>query len=137
VIVLAKLSLHGKKTENDVSHIYFENLKMLRAISVVQSHLQRYVEPSAEPTPVATTLPDALLPLGPGILTNNTSGVPIIVVCTKADHIDDNADVAGGGMVKGKSDEWEERTDGIMQILRTICMKCRSILISFNLFSQS
>ena len=29
-----------------------------------------------------------------------------------------------GGMVKGKGGEWEERTDGIMQILRTICLKC-------------
>ena len=29
-----------------------------------------------------------------------------------------------GGMVKGKGDEWEERTDGIMQILRTVCLKC-------------
>jgi hypothetical protein len=27
-------------------------------------------------------------------------------------------------MVKGKGDEWEERTDGIMQILRTVCLKC-------------
>ncbi|KAJ3888612.1 hypothetical protein GG344DRAFT_89867 [Lentinula edodes] len=26
-------------------------------------------------------------------------------------------------MVKGKGGEWEERTDGIMQILRTICLK--------------
>lgn len=136
-MVLAKLLLHGKKTENDVSRMFFERLNMLRAISVVQSHLQRYVEPSAEPTPVATTLPDALLPLGPGLLTNNTSGVPIIVVCTKADHIDDNADVAGGGMVKGKSDEWEERTDGIMQILRTICMKCRFLFTVCRLCSSS
>ena len=29
-----------------------------------------------------------------------------------------------GGMVKGKGGEWEERTDGIMQILRKICLKC-------------
>jgi hypothetical protein len=27
-------------------------------------------------------------------------------------------------MVKGKGDEWEERTDGIMQILRAVCLKC-------------
>ena len=56
--------------------------------------------------------------------------MPIIVVCTKADLIDDNNDLVGagtsgmGGMVKGKGDEWEERTDGIMQILRAVCLKC-------------
>lgn len=55
----------------------------------------------------------------------------IVVVCTKADLIDDNSDIAGvgasgmGGMVKGKGGEWEERTDGVMQVLRTICLKCR------------
>jgi len=55
--------------------------------------------------------------------------VPITVVCTKADLIDDNNDLVGagasgmGGMVKGKGDEWEERTDGVMQILRTVCLK--------------
>lgn len=32
-----------------------------------------------------------------------------------------------GGMVKGKGDDWEERTDGIMQILRTICLKCECV----------
>jgi len=72
--------------------------------------------------------------------------VPIIVVCTKADLIDDNNDLVGagasgmGGMVKGKGDEWEERTDGIMQILRTVCLKCtpRSIhLFSFPLISST
>ena len=51
-------------------------------------------------------------------------------MCTKADLIDDNNDLVGagasgmGGMVKGKGDEWEERTDGIMQILRAVCLKC-------------
>ena len=66
----------------------------------------------------------------PGALTNNTAGVPILVACTKADLIDDNNDIAGagaagmGGMVKGKGGEWEERTDGIMQVLRTICLRC-------------
>ncbi|KAF8258590.1 hypothetical protein EI94DRAFT_1774165 [Lactarius quietus] len=71
----------------------------------------------------------AILPLGPGIFTHNTAGVTIIVACTKADLIDDNTDLVGagasgmGGMVKGKGDEWEERTDGIMQILRAICLK--------------
>ena len=54
-----------------------------------------------------------------------------MVVCTKADLIDEGNDIIGsgpsgmGGMVKGKGGEWEERTDSIMQILRTICLKCR------------
>src|SRR5258708_16644830 len=39
---------------------------------------------------------------------------------------DDDIGVASGmgGMVKRKGEEWEERTDGIMQILRTVCLKC-------------
>jgi dynein light intermediate chain 1 len=94
----------------------------------VQSYIQRYTEPSSEPLPANTSLNETLLPLAPGILTHNTSGIPIIVVCTKADLIDDSSDAAGGGMVKGKSDEWEERTDGIMQVLRTVCLKCRLLL---------
>ncbi|KAI0311026.1 dynein light intermediate chain-domain-containing protein [Amylostereum chailletii] len=96
----------------------------------LQAHIQHYTEPSTEPiSATATTLQGTILPLGPGTLTHNSGGVPIIVACTKADLIDDNNDVAGagasgmGGMVKGKGGEWEERTDGIMQILRTICLK--------------
>ena len=39
--------------------------------------------------------------------------------------IDDGNDmVAGTSGIKGKGGEWEERTDGIMQVLRTICLKC-------------
>jgi len=34
-----------------------------------------------------------------------------------------------GGMVKGKGGEWEERTDGVMQVLRTICLKCKSHIL--------
>ena len=73
-----------------------------------------------------------MLPLGPGTLTHNLSGVPIIVVCAKADLIDEGSDLVGapapgmGAMVKGKGGEWEEQTDGIMQVLRTICLKCKS-----------
>jgi dynein light intermediate chain 1 len=76
------------------------------------------------------TLASSTLPLPPGILTNNSAGVPIMVVCTKADLIDENTDIAGagaggmGGMVKSKGGEWEERTDGVMQVLRTVCLKC-------------
>ena len=95
----------------------------------VQSHLQHYSEPSSEQIPVTVTLSSTLLPLGPGTFTHNSAGVPIIVACTKADLIDESNDlVAGasgmGGMVKGKGGEWEERIDGVMQVLRTICLKC-------------
>ncbi|KAF9651747.1 hypothetical protein BDM02DRAFT_3110207 [Thelephora ganbajun] len=94
----------------------------------LQSHLQHYTEPSSEPLPT-TTHSGTLLPLGQGTFTHNTGGVPVIVTCTKADLIDDNSDIVGagaggmGGMVKGKGGEWEERTDSIMQVLRTICLK--------------
>ncbi|KAI0065700.1 hypothetical protein BV25DRAFT_1879543 [Artomyces pyxidatus] len=95
-----------------------------------QSHLQHYTEPTAEPIPTTTSsMQSTILPLGPGTFTHNTAGVPIIVACTKADLIDENNDLVGagasgmGGMVKGKGGEWEERTDGIMQIMRTICLK--------------
>ncbi|KAK7470324.1 hypothetical protein VKT23_001755 [Stygiomarasmius scandens] len=93
-----------------------------------QSHLQHYTEPSTDPIPTTSTLSNTVLPLGPGTLTHNSAGVPIIVACTKADLIDEGHDlVAGasgmGGMVKGTGGEWEERTDGVMQILRTISLK--------------
>ncbi|TDL29661.1 hypothetical protein BD410DRAFT_817695 [Rickenella mellea] len=93
------------------------------------SHLQHYSEPSAEPLPPTSTLGSTVLPLGQGTFTHNTSGVPIVVVCAKADLIDDAAELVGGGtsgmggMVKGKGSEWEERTDSVMQVLRTICLK--------------
>ncbi|KAF4619559.1 hypothetical protein D9613_004983 [Agrocybe pediades] len=95
----------------------------------LQSHLQHYTEPSTEPIPASnSTLSNTILPLGPGTFTHNSAGVPIIVACTKADLIDDGNDMAAGtsgmgSMVKGKGGEWEERTDGVMQTLRTICLK--------------
>ncbi|KAF8514873.1 dynein light intermediate chain-domain-containing protein [Hysterangium stoloniferum] len=97
----------------------------------LQSHLQHYTEPSSStdpPLPTTSALSGTLLPLGPGTLTHNASGVPVVVVCTKADLIDEGHDIVGGsggmgGMVKGKGGEWEERTDGVMQVLRTICLK--------------
>ena len=94
----------------------------------VQSHLQHYTEPSADALPPTSTFSNAILPLGPGTLTHNPSGVPIIVACSKADLIDETtasgAPTGMGGMVKGKGSEWEERTDSIMQVLRVICLKC-------------
>ncbi|RDX53841.1 dynein light intermediate chain [Lentinus brumalis] len=95
----------------------------------LQARWQYYTEPSAEPLPATTTVSSTVLPLGPGTLTHNSAGVPIVVVCTKADLIDEGSDIIGsgpsgmGGMVKGKGGEWEERTDSIMQVLRTICLK--------------
>ena len=103
----------------------------------MQHYFQHYTEPSTEPIPATTsTLQDTVLEIPPGALTNNTAGVPILVACTKADLIDDNNDIAGagaagmGGMVKGKGGEWEERTDGIMQVLRTICLRCTSAVFA-------
>ncbi|KAF9236235.1 dynein light intermediate chain-domain-containing protein [Melanogaster broomeanus] len=93
----------------------------------LQAHLQHYTEPSADSLPTTSNLTsNTVLPLGPGTLTHNSAGVPIIVVCTKADLIDEGSDLVGAGtsgmdgMVKGKGAEWEERTDGVMQVLRTI-----------------
>lgn len=78
---------------------------------LVQSHLQHYSEPTNDPLPNSnSTLSSTLLPLGPGTFTHNSTGVPIIVVCTKADLIDDGNDVVAGtlgmgSMVKGKGGE--------------------------------
>ncbi|KAK0533974.1 hypothetical protein OC835_002836 [Tilletia horrida] len=56
---------------------------------------------------------EAQLPLGDGILTNNY-GVPIIVVCTKADLM---------GKLERDRDFKEEQFDYIQQVLRTVCLK--------------
>jgi hypothetical protein len=92
----------------------------------VQSYLQHYTETTPEPLVVPSSnaaLSNAVLPLGPGTLTHNESGLRIIVVCSKADLIDEEGDRPSSIMVKGKGGEWEERTDAIMQVLRTICLK--------------
>ncbi|KAG7097328.1 hypothetical protein E1B28_004687 [Marasmius oreades] len=91
-------------------------------------YLLHYTEPSADPIPATSTASNTVLPLSTGTFTHNSAGLPIVVACTKADLIDEGHDlVAGasgmGGMVKGKGGEWEERTDGIMQILRAVCLK--------------
>ncbi|KAL9940758.1 hypothetical protein V8E36_000246 [Tilletia maclaganii] len=56
---------------------------------------------------------EAQLPLGDGILTNNY-GVPIIVVCTKADLM---------AKLERDRDFKEEQFDYIQQVLRTVCLK--------------
>ena len=68
-----------------------------------------------------------IITLGSGSFTHNSAGVPIVVTCTKADMIDDGNDMVAGTsgmglMVNGKKGEWEESRDGIMQVLRTICL---------------
>lgn len=84
----------------------------------MQAHLQHYAEPPAAGAPApAKTLGTTLLPLGQGTLTLNPAGVPIVVVCTRADQMDSVGDEMG---MKGGS--WEERTDWIQQVLRTICL---------------
>lgn len=95
----------------------------------MQYHLQHYSEPSSDSVPTTSTLSSTVLPLGQGTFTHNTAGVPIAVVCTKADLIDEGREAVGGassmgGLVRGKGSEWEEQTDNIMQTLRVICLKC-------------
>jgi hypothetical protein len=60
-----------------------------------------------------------LLPLGQGTLTLNECGIPITIVCTRADLMDATGDELG---MKGGG--WEERTDWIQQVLRTISLAC-------------
>ncbi|KZO98132.1 DLIC-domain-containing protein [Calocera viscosa TUFC12733] len=92
-------------------------------------HIQHYTEPGSTDSSNPASLSSTLLPLGDGILTSNAAGVPIIVVCTKADLMDDSlSGTAGpsqslgiGGMTKNSM--WEERQDAIIQVLRTICLK--------------
>lgn len=94
----------------------------------MQYFLQRYTEPTTEGIPTSTsTLDDTLLPLGEGVFTHNSAGVPIIVVCTKVDLMTDTNSLAGSstglvGMMKAGGSE--EKVDAVMQILRTICLSC-------------
>ncbi|WVW81249.1 hypothetical protein I302_103240 [Kwoniella bestiolae CBS 10118] len=85
----------------------------------LQSHIQHYTEPSPTTTTgtAAYAGAGALLPLGQGTLTLNSSGIPITVVCTRADLMDSVGEEVG---MKGGG--WEERTDWIQQVLRTICL---------------
>ncbi|KAG0222285.1 hypothetical protein BGW41_006084 [Actinomortierella wolfii] len=86
-------------------------------------YLQEYTEPQSHSTLGGSTVfndsqtfgsNDAvLLPLTEGSLTTNT-GVPIIVVCTKSDHIN---------QIEREMAYKEETFDYIQQSLRTICLK--------------
>ncbi|KAF9919161.1 hypothetical protein BX616_000435 [Lobosporangium transversale] len=86
--------------------------------------LQEYTEPQAQSANGASTFSESqtfglgstdavLLPLTEGCLTNNT-GVPIVIVCTKSDHIN---------ILERELDYKEETFDYIQQSLRTICLK--------------
>ncbi|KAG0052396.1 hypothetical protein BGZ83_002647 [Gryganskiella cystojenkinii] len=89
-------------------------------------YLQEYVEPQPHPATGSAIFNDnqsfalgatdpqsVLLPLAEGCLTSNT-GIPIIVVCTKSDHINN---------LEREMDYQEETFDYIQQSLRTICLK--------------
>ncbi|KAG0033780.1 hypothetical protein BGZ82_005980 [Podila clonocystis] len=90
-------------------------------------YLQEYTEPQPHLSLGSTTLynesqtfglgandtQNVLLPLTDGCLTSNT-GVPIVVVCTKSDHINN---------LERERDYQEETFDYIQQSLRTICLK--------------
>lgn len=112
---------------------------MLLCHITVQHYWQHYQEPGSDSSSSSAALNNVVLPLGPGTLTQNPNGVSTIVVCTKADLIDEGneSNVGGssgiGGMVKSKGGEWDERTDTIMQILRTICLKCGQIIPIFEI----
>ncbi|KAL1664318.1 dynein light intermediate chain-domain-containing protein [Schizophyllum commune] len=86
----------------------------------LQYYLQHYTDPSIPASTSISAAANTAIELPEGTFTLNEAGVPIVFVCTKADQIDE--DHAGKGMVKGKGEDWEERTDGIMQVLRTIAL---------------
>lgn len=139
------------------------------SILTVQSYLQHYMEPAppilssvhTSPTKPSVPLPTAagpppstpsrthhrsseVLPLGPGTLTQNPYGIPIFVVCTKADQIDLVAEelgfTAGGGASVGSQGKagkggWEERTDWVGCVLRTVGLMCESLSCSRKSFT--
>ncbi|KAF8946960.1 hypothetical protein BGZ47_010794 [Haplosporangium gracile] len=88
--------------------------------------LQEYTEPQPHPSIGSAIFSESqtfnlgsndaqsvLLPLTEGCLTNNT-GVPVVIVCTKSDHINS---------LEREQDYQEETFDYIQQSLRTICLK--------------
>ncbi|KAI9597016.1 dynein light intermediate chain-domain-containing protein [Syncephalis fuscata] len=80
----------------------------------LERFLQEYVEPSEDgtlPLNVTTNANEVLLPLSEGSLTTNF-GIPVIVVCCKADHMN---------VLEKEHDYKEDQFDFIQQTLRTIC----------------
>lgn len=107
-----------------LSSAYMEDYNIFAPLTIVQSHIQHYAEPSSS-TPssslagsMSTYSGGPLLPLGAGSLTLNSIGIPIIIVCSRADQMDKAGEEVG---MKG---QWEEKTDWIQQVLRTISLAC-------------
>jgi dynein light intermediate chain 1 len=90
--------------------------------------------PALPPTPSRFAhASNEVLPLGSGTLTHNPYGIPLFLVCTKSDQIDLVAEelgfTAGGGAAlggQGKAGKggWEERTDWVGCVLRTVGLMC-------------
>ena len=89
--------------------------------------------------PIHTTssaIRGTILSLGPETFTHNTTKVSVILACTNADLIEYNIDLVGTGASDGWYGGGERRqmggrTDGITQILRTICLICACHLMGF------
>ncbi|KAH9817286.1 dynein light intermediate chain-domain-containing protein [Melampsora americana] len=90
----------------------------------LEAHYRSYVEPVGPPqSPSPNDFPETIngnnasihleIPLPPGTLTENP-GVGVVVVCTKADQID---------QLEKEKDFKEEQFDFIQQVLRSICLR--------------
>lgn len=100
-----------------------------------QSHIRHCTEISAGPLlATSSALKGTMLPLAPGTLTHNITGVPTIVARTKADLIDDHPDLVGarvsgmGGMVNRKGGDWEERRRDHADTGHNLLKMCASLL---------
>ncbi|KAJ2723221.1 hypothetical protein GGI07_002790 [Coemansia sp. Benny D115] len=92
------------------------------AVDECRERLERFVQAYAESDDatadagrerVAAAAADVLLPLGPGVLEANL-GVPLVIVCTKADAMDQMERARGFR---------EEDFDYIQQVLRAVCLR--------------
>lgn len=94
------------------------------AKEALETHYRSYVEPVGPPqSPSPNEFPETItgnnasihleIPLPPGTLTENP-GVGVVVVCTKADQID---------QLEKEKDFKEEQFDFIQQVLRSICLR--------------
>lgn len=84
-----------------------------RALTPVEQSVRAYVEPDSEPP-----LPD--LPLSPGVLTSNL-GIPLVIVCTKADEID---------ALAAERRVSDAQLDYIQQALRTVALRYGAAVFS-------
>lgn len=93
------------------------------AKETLETQYRSYVEPVGLPqTPATGDFPETVngntaihleIPLPPGTLTENP-GVGVVVVCTKADQID---------QLEKEKDFKEEQFDFIQQVLRSVCLR--------------